>query len=82
MSGDTCAGDQREATLTMTKKKKQMVWNKKTGKFIPSSLLKPHHNVESAEKNDTVRKDRKTQRLKVFSKGLSAQIKKAVRDES
>jgi len=66
----------------MTKKKKQTVWNKKTGKFIPASLLKPHHHVKSAEDNDSERKDRKTQRMKDFAKGFSAQIKKAVRDES
>ena len=65
----------------MTKKKRQTVWNKKTGKFIPASLLKPRHNVESAEENDASRKDRKAQRLKAFSKGLSVQIKRAVKNE-
>jgi len=66
----------------MTKKKKQTVWNKKSGKFIPSSVLKPHHPVKDGGGEEKAREDRKTQRLRVFARGLSARIKKAAREET
>ena len=66
----------------MPKKKKNTVWHKRKGKFIPAAALKAHYakhkDAGSLEKDG----NSKEMRLKHFAKNLSAQIKKAARDDN
>ena len=62
----------------MSSKKKEIVWHKKRGGFINSSLVKPH----SAEKDKGVSQDCRQEKKKQLAESLSAKIKNAVRDSS
>lgn len=59
----------------MAKKPKQIVWHKKTGKMLSSSVLKPHGAAVKAGQGSAEDVD---DRRKAFAKKLAEQIKKAV----
>jgi len=65
----------------MAKKKKKVVWHKKREKFLSSSVLRPHGSDDKSAKQNSPQ-DKKKERMKVFAKDLSSQIKKAVRNKS
>ena len=60
----------------MAKKSKQIVWHKKQGKFIPSSVLKPHGKIETG-KSSGQKISQPTDKMKIFAKKLAQEIKKA-----
>jgi len=62
----------------MAKKKKKVVWHKKSGKMLSSSVLNPHGSIPKTAE-DFVLHDHIDDRRKVFAQKLLAQIKKAVK---
>ena len=65
----------------MSKKKKEILWHKKTGKFIPAKFLKPHGTQPAPEKGKAptpAPSDRKRE----FAARLARQIKKAAAEGS
>ena len=63
----------------MARKKRQILWHKKSGKFIPSSYLKPHvYEKPSPKSSPDV--DAPEDKLKRFAKKFGEQIKKAARE--
>ncbi len=66
----------------MPKKKKQIVWHKKRGKFIPPSLVTPHGNKNKAKVVSPSQSEETQDRVKIFSQNLAAQIKKIVKGNS
>ena len=61
----------------MAHKSKQVVWHKKTGKFIPSKFLKPREKTEK-EKNLEHQKPQRQDRMNNFFQKLKEEIRKAL----
>ncbi len=61
----------------MVKKGKQIVWHKKKGKFISSSVLKIHGKVEKETVTGEQEVSQPSDKIKNFAKKLTQEIKKA-----
>lgn len=61
----------------MSKKSKQTVWHKKSGKFIPSKFLKSREKIEKEESSKTQTVESKD-RMNDFSQKFAQEIRKAL----
>ncbi|MFA5087908.1 MAG: hypothetical protein WC552_02600 [Candidatus Omnitrophota bacterium] len=66
----------------MTAKKKEIVWHKKLGKLLPSSVLHSHSLPVKGRQISPAAASGQKERMKAFAKNFSAQIKKAVEESS
>jgi len=62
----------------MSKKSKQIVWHKKSGKFLPSSALRPHGTEVHSQGQSGSQPPPAVDRKKAFWQNLKAQIKRAI----
>jgi|GEM_PF-2255486 len=63
----------------MTRKPHHIVWHKKSGKFIPPSVLKPHSAGHAPDVDETpAQTAARKNKLQDFSAKLASQIKKVV----